>query len=75
MCLIVTIIMLILSIQHFIYGDYLTGVLTLFVALSFAFLLVRNIRLTQCDKNGGYDNFYMLPSWLTNLFSKKDKNV
>jgi len=74
MCLIVTIVMLILSIQHFLYGDYLTGALTLFVALGFAFLLIRNIRLTQCNKNGGCDNFCMLPSWLTKLFSKKDDN-
>ncbi|CAA6801665.1 MAG: Unknown protein [uncultured Sulfurovum sp.] len=73
MCLIVTLIMLVLSIQHFIYGDYLTGALTLFVALGFAFLLLRNIRLTQCDKNGGCDNICMLPSWVTTFFSKKDK--
>jgi len=74
MCLIVTLVMLALSIQHFMYGDYLTGALTLFVAFGFAFLLLRNIRLTQCDKNGGCDNFCMLPSWLTNLFSNKNKS-
>ena len=74
MCLIVTIVMLVLSIQLFIYGDYLTGALTLFVALGFAFLLLRNIRMTYCDKNGGCDNFCMLPQWLTALFQKKDKN-
>lgn len=73
MCLIVTILMLITSIQHFIYGDYITGSLSLFVALVFAFMLVRNIRLTQCDKNGGCDNFCMLPEWLTSLFQKKDR--
>ncbi|MCF6244046.1 MAG: hypothetical protein L3J43_03305 [Sulfurovum sp.] len=73
MCLLVTLIMLVLSIQHFMHGDYLTGALTLFVAFGFAFLLIRNIRLTQCDKDGGCDNFCMLPSWVTKLFSKKDK--
>ena len=73
MCLIVTLIMLALSIQHFMYGDYLTGALTLLVAFGFAFLLLRNIRLTQCDKNGGCDNCCMLPTWLTDIFSKKDK--
>ncbi len=72
MCLIVTLVMLALSIQHFIYGDYLTGALTLFVAFGFAFLLLRNIGLTQCDKNGGCDKFCMLPTWLTNFFSKKE---
>jgi len=74
MCLIVTILMFITSVQHFIYGDYLTGALSLFVALVFAFMLVRNIRLTQCDRNGGCDNFCMLPSWLTSIFTKKDKD-
>ena len=74
MCLIVTLVMLVMSIQHFIYGDYLTGALTLFVAFSFAFLLLRNIRLTQCEKNSGCDNFCMLPTWLTNLFNKKNKS-
>lgn len=72
MCLIVTIIMLILSVQHFVYGDYLTGALTLVVALGFAFLLLRNIRLVQCDKDVGCDNFCMLPTWLTKYFSKKE---
>ena len=72
MCLIVTIIMLITSIQHFIYGDYATGILTLIVAFGFVFMLMRNIRLTQCDRKGGCDNFCMLPSWLTKHFSKKD---
>lgn len=74
MCLIVTIIMLVLSIQHFMHGDYQTGALTLFVALGFAFLLIRNMRMTYCDKNGGCDNICMLPTWFTNLFSKKDKD-
>jgi len=71
MCLIVTIVMLILSIQHFIYGDYLTGALTFLVALAFTFLLIRNIRLTQCDKNGGCDNICMLPTWVTKYFKPK----
>ena len=74
MCLIVTIVMLVLSIQYFIYGDYLTGALTLFVAFGFAFLLLRNIRMTHCDKHGGCNNLCMLPLWLTKLFSKKDKS-
>jgi len=70
MCLIVTIVMLITSVQHFIYGDYATGSLTLFVALGFTFMLIRNIKLTQCDKKGGCDNFCMLPTWLTHYFKK-----
>jgi hypothetical protein len=74
MCLIVTIVMFVLSIQHFIHGDYRTGALTLFVALGFAFLLLRNIRMTHCDRNGGCDNLCMLPSWLTKFFTKKDKS-
>lgn len=74
MCLIVTIVMLVLSIQHFLHGDYQTGALTLLVALGFTFLLIRNIRLTHCDKNGGCDNFCLLPAWVTDLFSKKDKH-
>ena len=72
MCLIVTIVMLIISIQHFIHADYMTGGLTLVIALGFAFMLIRNIRLTQCDRQGGCDNFCMLPTWLTKYFSKKD---
>jgi len=73
MCLIVTIVMLIVSVQHFTYGDYATGALTLFIALAFTFMLIRNIKLTQCDRSQGCDNFCMLPSWLTSLFSKKEK--
>jgi len=73
MCLIVTFVMLGLSIQHFMHGDYLTGALTLMVALGFTFLLLRNIRLTQCDKNAGCDTICMLPSWFTAFFREKDK--
>ena len=62
MCLIVTIVMFIVSIQHLVYGDYLTGSLTMLVAPTFAFLLIHNIRLAQCDKDGGCDSVCMLPN-------------
>jgi hypothetical protein len=70
MCLIVTIVMLGLAIQSYMHGDMLTGSLQLFATLAFAFMLIRNIRLTHCDKNAGCNNICMLPSWITNYFNK-----
>ena len=73
MCLIVTLVMFVMSIQSFIYGDYRTGSLSLVIALGFGFMLVRNIGLTRCDRNASCNHFCMLPSWMTSWFSKKDK--
>ncbi len=71
MCLIVTIIMLVLSIQNLMEGYYNIGILQLVVALGFAFMLWRNIQKVRCDRNGNC-NSCMLPDWLTKWFSKKE---
>ena len=78
MCLIVTIIMLVLSIQNLISQQWLTGIVQLIIALGFLLLLIRNIRKARCDKNGGCVKGCMITDWLANLFKtnlfKKRKN-
>ncbi len=73
MCLIVTIIMLVLSIQNLIQSQWLTGIIQLIIALGFLLLLIRNIQKARCDKNRGCANEYMLTGWIGNLFKKKEK--
>jgi len=72
MCLIVTIIMLVLSIQNLIQHQWLTGMVQLIIALGFLLLLIRNIRKARCDKNGGCEDGCLMTDWLGKLFKKKE---
>ena len=72
MCLIVTIIMLVLSIQNLMQHQWLVGIVQLIIALGFLLLLIRNIRQARCDKNGGCDKGCMSTDWLANLFKKRE---
>jgi len=71
MCLIVTIIMLVLSIQNLMQHQWLVGIVQLIIALGFLLLLIRNIQKARCDRNGGCDNGCMITNWIGNLFKKK----
>lgn len=71
MCLVVTIIMLVLSIQNLIQSQWITGIVQLIIALGFLLLLIRNIQKARCDKNGGCDNGSMLTGWMGSLFKKE----
>ena len=73
MCLIVTIIMLVLSIQNLIQHQWLTGMVQLIIALGFLLLLIRNIRKARCDKNGGCEDGCLITDWFSKLFKKKEK--
>ena len=70
MCLIVTIIMFVLSIQNLYQAHWLIGLLQLLISLGFLFLLIRNIRQTQCDRTGNCDSC-VLPAFITKLFKTK----
>jgi len=70
MCLIITIVMLVLAIQSLLSRQWFAGTLQLLIAIGFMILLIRNIRITRCERNGNCDNFCMLPDWLTKLFKK-----
>ena len=72
MCLIVTIIMLVLSIQNLMQHQWLIGIMQLIIALGFLLLLMRNIRKARCDKNGGCENGCLLTDWITKLFKKRE---
>jgi len=72
MCLIITIIMLVLSIQNLIQHQWLIGIMQLIIALGFLLLLMRNIRKARCDKNGGCDNGCLITDWITKLFKKRE---
>ena len=72
MCLIVTIIMLVLSIQNLIEQQWLIGIVQLIIAFGFLILLIRNIRKARCDKNGGCVDGCLMTDWLSNLFKKKE---
>ncbi|MBD3788852.1 MAG: hypothetical protein IE885_00530 [Campylobacterales bacterium] len=74
MCLIVTILMLILAIQNLLQAQWLMGIVQLLIALGFLVLLIRNIRLTRCERNGNCDTTCILPAWLTKRFRKKDRS-
>ena len=74
MCLIITIIMLVLSIQNLMQHQWLTGTVQLVIALGFLVLLLRNIQKARCDKNGNCGNC-MITDWIAKIFpKKKDEN-
>ncbi|HEO99414.1 MAG: hypothetical protein JW682_01375 [Campylobacterales bacterium] len=73
MCLIITLVMLVLAIQSLLSHQWVAGSIQLVIALGFMILLIRNIRITRCERNGNCDNFCMLPDWLTKMFKKKDQ--
>ncbi|MFT7824535.1 MAG: hypothetical protein ABXS92_07220, partial [Sulfurimonas sp.] len=68
MCLIITIVMLVLAIQSLLSHQWLAGSIQLVIATGFMILLIRNIRITRCERNSNGDNFCMLPDRLTKLF-------
>ena len=72
MCLIITLIMLVLSIQNLAEGYYNIGILQLIIALGFAFMLWRNIKMTRCERSGNCSGC-TLPGWLTKWFRKEEK--
>ena len=72
MCLIVTIIMFVLSIQNLYQAHFLIGTVQLIISFGFLFLLLRNIRQTQCDRTGNC-NSCVLPDFISKLFTKKGK--
>ncbi len=72
MCLIVTIIMLVLSIQNLIQHQWPIGIVQFIIALGFLLLLIRNIQKTRCDRNGDCDNGCMITGWIAKIFPKKD---
>ena len=72
MCLIITIIMLVLSIQNLMQHQWLIGIMQLIIALGFLLLLMRNIRKARCDKNGGCDNGCLITDWIAKLFKKRE---
>jgi len=71
MCLIITIIMLVLSIQNLMQHQWVTGIVQFIIALGFLLLLMRNIRKARCDKNGGCVDGCLLTDWMSKLFKKK----
>jgi len=70
MCLIVTLIMFVLSIQNLMQSHWLIGIVQLLISFGFLFLLLRNIRQAQCDRTGNC-NSCVLPEFITKLFKKK----
>ncbi len=70
MCLIITFIMLFLAIQNLWLGHILAGAIQLIIALLFLGLLLRNIAMTRCERDGKCDSFCMLPDWVLKIFRK-----
>ncbi|HIC79120.1 MAG TPA: hypothetical protein EYP02_08030 [Sulfurovum sp.] len=73
MCLIITLVMLVLSIQNLMIENWLTGSVQLIIALAFLLLLVNNIQRTRCERNGTCYNGCSVTNWITNLFKRKEK--
>ena len=73
MCLIVTLIMLVLSVQNLIEAHWIIGGIQLLISLGFLILLLRNIQKARCDRGGHCDSGCMLTGWIAKYFPKKDK--
>jgi hypothetical protein len=71
MCLIITIVMLILSIQNLMQYQWLTGIVQLIIALGFLLLLLRNIQKARCDRNRNCDQGCRITVWIADLFKKR----
>ncbi|MEA2028655.1 MAG: hypothetical protein U9N49_06735 [Campylobacterota bacterium] len=72
MCLIVTIVLLLLSIESLANGHFLMGSVQLLISFGFLFLLLRNIRQAQCDRTGkGCESGCSLIPWIAKVFKKK----
>ena len=72
MCLIVTIIMFVLSVQNLLNSHFLIGGVQLFISFGFLFLLLRNIRQAQCDREGkSCGSACVIPLWFSQLFKKE----
>jgi hypothetical protein len=74
MCLIVTIIMIVLSIQNLIHAHWFAGGIQLMIALGFSVLILRNIQKTNCEKDSSCNHSCMLTGWIAKIFPKKNKN-
>lgn len=72
MCLIVTIIMIVLSVQNLILGHWLVGSVQFIIALGFLVLLLRNIQKVRCDRDSGCVNGCSLTNWIGNILKKKE---
>ncbi len=73
MCLIVTIIMLLLSVQNLLNSHFLIGFVQLIISFGFLFLLFRNIRQAQCDREGkGCEVGCSLAPWFRKIFKKEE---
>jgi uncharacterized membrane protein (DUF2068 family) len=72
MCLIVTIIMLVLSIQNLMQHQWLVGIVQLIIALGFFALLMRNIIAVRNEKQGCSTTGCGITDWFSNLFRKKE---
>ena len=73
MCLIVTLVMFVLSIQSFIQHQWMAGTVQLIIALGFFALLIRNIIAVRNQKQGCSNTSCSMTDWFTNLFKKKEK--
>ena len=70
MCLIITIVMLILSIQNLVAENYLTGAVQLIISIGFLLMLINNIQRTRCERNGTCYNGCSVTNWIKSLFKK-----
>ena len=73
MCLIVTVIMIVLSIQNLMNAHWFVGGVQLIIALGFLVFLLRNIQRARCDRDESCSYNCMLTGWLSKVFPKKDK--
>jgi len=72
MCLIVTIVLLLLSIESLLNGHFLMGLVQLLISFGFLFLLYRNIRQAQCDRAGkSCESGCTLIPWIVKVFKRK----
>ena len=71
MCLIITIVMLILSIQNLVAENYLTGGVQLIISIGFLLMLINNIQRTRCERNGTCYNGCSVTNWIGSWFKKR----
>lgn len=67
MCLIVTLVMFVLSIQSFMQQQWMAGAAQLIIAFGFFALLMRNIIAVRNEKRGCSNTGCSMTDWFTNL--------
>jgi len=72
MCLIVTLVMFVLSIQSFMQHQWLAGIFQLIISLGFLALLVRNVIAVKNKQQNCDTGLCTGTNWISKLWKRKE---